>query len=428
MRHVFSDEARLQRWLDVELAVVDAWASVGQIAPDVAGRIRAKAPRADADFVLAVERQEAVVRHDVAAFVDVVAETLGEDGKWFHYGLTSSDVVDTGLGLAVARATPLVIDAGRRLYDELTELARRHRTTAMVGRTHGVHAEPITLGAKLALLALQVGRAVEAVATSAEAARIGKVSGAVGTYAHVEPAVEDTVCEVLGLRPVAATQVVPRDFHAAVVFALARTASAVEALALQVRLGHQSEVGEIREGFQTGQKGSSAMPHKANPVTAEQLCGIARLARAAVSPALEDIALWHERDITHSSVERIVLPDMFTLVHYALHTGGEMVANLVVDESRLEDHLAAAGDGVFSQALLLRLIDSGFRRDDAYRLVQQASQAAYRNGSSLQTEAQRLAVPDEVSSSAFDIAFLLRHADRAVDELDQGWRVGDAGV
>lgn len=421
MRDLFADEARLQRWLDVELAVVDAWANVGVVSSDVAARLRAQAPRVDHDFVAAVERREAVTRHDVAAFVDVVAEVLGDDGRWFHYGLTSSDVVDTGLGVALARATELIVDAGRRLYDELTGLAQRHRMTAMVGRTHGVHAEPITLGAKLALLALQVARAIESVSVAAGAARVGKVSGAVGNHAHVEPAVEEHVCKALGLRPIASTQVIPRDVYAAVVFALARTASTVEGLAVQVRLGHQTEVGELREGFAADQKGSSAMPHKANPVTAEQLCGVARVVRAAVSPALENIALWHERDISHSSVERVMLPDAFTMVHYALHTAADMVANLVVDETRLAHHLAAAGDVISSQPLLLRLIDHGFRRDDAYRLVQGAVDAALENGTSLRDEAERRGVPQEVLVSAFDMERMLRHADRAVDQLARAW-------
>lgn len=421
MGQLFSAAAKLERWLEVELAAVDGWARLGRVPSDAASRIRASAPQVDAEFVAAVEQREIVTRHDVAAFVDVVAAAVGDDGRWIHYGLTASDVVDTALGVALGRASDLIIDAARDLFDALASHARRHRTTVMIGRTHGVHAEPISLGAKFALLALQVSRAAEGVAVAGEAVRVGKLSGSVGTYAHVEPAVEDYVCRVLSLRAVAASQVVPRDLMAGLVFALARAASVVEATAVQVRLGHQSEVREIREGFQENQKGSSSMPHKANPVTAEQLCGLARLARASVAPALENIALWHERDLTHSSVEKVVLADTFSIVHYALRTAAKMVASLVIDESRIAQNLVSAGDLVYSQSLLLRLIDDGRSRDEAYRVTQEASLSAIANGTSLQSEAEKLGVPDELLTDAFDIAPLVVHADRAVAELDGCW-------
>ncbi len=421
MGQLFSAPAKFERWLEVELAAVDGWAHLGRVPSEAASRIRASAPQVDAEFVSAVEQREIVTRHDVAAFVDVVAAVVGDEGRWIHYGLAASDVVDTALGIVLGRASDLIVEAARGLFDALASQARRHRTTVMIGRTHGVHAEPISLGAKFALLALQVSRAAQGVAEAGDAARVGKLSGAVGTYAHVEPAVEEYVCRVLALRPIAASQVVPRDLIAGLMFALARAASVVEATAVQVRLGHQSEVREISEGFGEDQKGSSSMPHKANPITSEQLCGLARLARGSVVPALESLALWHERDLTHSSVERVILTDTFSIVHYALRTAASMVASLVIDEGRIAENLVLAGDLVCSQSLLLRLIDDGRSREEAYQVAQEASRAAIANRTSLQAAARKLGVPDVVLAAAFDVAPLLVHADRAVAELDRCW-------
>lgn len=423
MRDVFSTSARLRRWLEVELLIVDAWADLGRIPAGAAERVRRAAPTIDDRFAAAVAERELETRHDVVAFVDVLADAVGEDGRWIHYGVTSSDIVDTALGVALGRAADLVVEATCALFDGLAQQARRYRHLPMIGRTHGVHAEPITVGAKLGLLALQVSRAAQAVATAADEARVGKVSGAVGTFSHVDPRVEEYVCRALDLRPIASSQIVPRDLHAALVFAFARTVTSIEAVALQVRLGHQTEVAEIREGFAPGQKGSSAMPHKANAATAEQLCGLARLARAAVTPALEDVALWHERDLSHSSVERVVLPDISSITHYAASTATRLVSNWVVDEAHIQENLRESIDLISSQALLLALVDAGHSRDVAYRHIQSAISSAGRNGTTLSDEVQaaEFGLPQEVATAALDIDRMLEHAGRAVDELDDAW-------
>jgi adenylosuccinate lyase len=422
MAAVFEPEAKLRRWLEVELLVIEGWSKVGRIPPAVPARVRRAAPSIDAAFVAAVDEREAEVRHDVAAFVDVVAGGLGDDGRWFHYGITSSDVVDTANAVALRAAADLVIGGGLDLFDALATAAARHRGTVMIGRTHGVHAEPISLAAKLALLALQVSRAMESVSVASEALRVGMVSGAVGSYTTVPPDVEVHVCESLGLQPIPAAQFIPRDLHAQFAFALARATAAVEALALQVRLGHQTEVGEVMEGFAESQKGSSAMPHKRNPITAEQLCGLARLARAYVGPVLEDVALWHEHDISHSSVERVVLRDICSIAHYALQTAARLVRGLVVDEGRIAANLASAGDHVSSQALLLRLVDAGWKRDEAYRLVQEAVDRSRGEQADFENELRRL--DPSIPGTIFEAAAPRTNAgaaETAVDALGLCW-------
>jgi adenylosuccinate lyase len=266
MRVLLTDRARLERWMEVELAVLQAWSDLGRLPQQVVDAIHEYVPQVDSEFLSVVEAREAAVRHDVAAFVDVLAEALGEGGRWLHFGLTSSDVVDTALSLTLRSASELIMSEALSLFDALAEVARRHRNDAMVGRTHGVHAELITFGSKAALLALQVSRSAEAFASAAAEVAVGKLSGPMGNYSVVEPEVEERVCKALQLRPISANQVIPRDLHAQYLFALARMMAAVEAVGLQVRLGHQTEVGELREGFVSSQKGSSAMPHKRNPI------------------------------------------------------------------------------------------------------------------------------------------------------------------
>ncbi|MBW3662711.1 MAG: adenylosuccinate lyase [Actinobacteria bacterium] len=419
MAELFSDRARVERWLQVELLAVDALAAIGRVPAEDAARIRRASPAVDDSLLAEIEAREQTTHHDVAAFVDVVSGRLGNDGRWFHFGLTSSDVVDTGLALALVAAGELVVEAGARLHRVLVSEARAHRAAAMPGRTHGMHALPVTFGSKLALLALQVARAVGRVGLATDGLRVGKLSGAVGTYAVVEPRVEAVVCEALQLRPEPASQVIARDRHADFVFSLALVMAAVENLATTVRLGHQTEVAELREGFSGEQKGSSAMPHKSNPVKAEQLCGLARYARSLMPAALENVALWHERDLTHSSVERIVLADACTVAHYSLCTATDLVSTWVVDTDRMSENLARSGDVVCSEALLHALIEIGRSRDEAYRTVQSVVRSAADNGTTLYTEAARLGVglSDDELRATLDPAALLTHASRAVDAL-----------
>ncbi len=419
MAELFGDRARIERWLEVELLTIDALAAIGRIPAEDAARVRGASPVIDDSLLAEIEVREQATRHDVAAFVDVVAGRLGDGGRWFHFGLTSSDVVDTGLAVALVAAGRLVVEAGAHLHQALINEARRHRETAMPGRTHGVHALPVTFGSKVALLALQVGRALGRIRLATDGVGVGKLSGAVGTYAVNEPRVEVIVCEALQLRSEPASQVVARDRHADFVFSLALAMAAVEDIATTVRLGHQTEVAELREGFADQQKGSSAMPHKANPVMAEQLCGLARYVRNQVPAALENIALWHERDLTHSSVERIVLADVCAVTHYALRAATDLVSNWVVDTDRMSENLGVSGDLVCSEALLHALIEAGRSRDEAYRTVQSVVRSAAENATTVYAEAARLGVglTDDELRAALDPGFLLTYASRAVDAL-----------
>jgi adenylosuccinate lyase len=371
MSDLFSDQTRLSTWLEVEVLAVEAWAALGVVPAADAAAVRA---RASAD-VAAVEERERTTEHDVAAFVDVVQERVGQPaGGWVHYGLTSSDVVDTALALTLTRATDLLIGAAVDLEAAIARRAHEFRDTAMVGRTHGIHAEPTTFGHKLALWALQVRRDVERLHRARTVVAVGKLSGAVGTYSHVDPAVERHVCAALGLTPVPATQVLARDRHAEFLYACASVAATVESFALEIRHLQRTEVREVEEPFREGaQKGSSAMPHKRNPVKAEQLCGLARVVRANLQAGLEDVALWHERDISHSSVERVILPDSALLAYYALVKFRAIVEGMRVYPDRMLENLEQSHGLVFSQGVLLGLVEAGLTRDDAYRLVQRAA-------------------------------------------------------
>ena len=368
MADLFTDERRFATWLEVEVLAAEAQAKVGVVPPEAAAAIR---DRAGFD-VAAIEERERTTEHDVAAFVDVVQERIGQpEGAWVHHGLTSSDVVDTALSVTLVRACDLLLEAVDALDAAIVARAREHRDTAMVGRTHGIHAEPTTFGAKLALWALQVRRDRARIARAREAVAVGKLSGAVGTYSNVAPEVEAYVCEHLGLQPVPATQVLARDRHAELLYACASLGAAVETGALEIRHLQRTEVGEVEEPFRAGaQKGSSAMPHKRNPVKSEQLCGLARVLRANVMPGLEDIALWHERDISHSSVERVVLPDSLQLAYYLAVRFRAIVEGMTVHADRMRVNLEASFGLVFSQPVLLALVEAGLGRDGAYRLVQ----------------------------------------------------------
>ena len=372
---LFTDEARFGAWLEVEVLAVEAWADLGVIPKEHAQTVRA---RAGFD-VAAIHEREKVTDHDVAAFVDVVQQHVGMPaGAWVHYGLTSSDVVDTALALQMTRAVDRIAEVAARLEATIARRAREFRDTPMVGRTHGIHAEPTTFGAKLALWALQVRRDRERLARARTAIAVGKLSGAVGTYSNVDPAVERSVCEHLGLQPVPATQVLARDRHAEVMYTCASFGASIEAFALEIRHLQRTEVREAEEGFKEGaQKGSSAMPHKRNPIKSEQLTGLARVLRGNLQAALEDVALWHERDISHSSVERIIIPDSLMLAYYMIVRMTQLVDNLQVHPDRMLRNLEASFGLVFSQPVLLALIEAGAARDDAYRLVQRNAMKAW---------------------------------------------------
>jgi len=378
MARIWSEEAKLERWLAVELAALDAWAQVGTVPGDVAASLRARAEVPSVERVAQLERE---TDHDVAAFVDAVAERLGEEGRWLHYGLTSSDVLDTALALAVQDAGTLILEGISRALATVAARAEEHRDTVTIGRTHGVHAEPTTFGLKLAGWAFELGRDRRRVERALEAMRVGKLSGAVGTYATTTPEVERIACEALGLEPApSSTQILQRDRHAELLASLAVVASSLDRFALEIRNLARTEVREVEEPFGTGQKGSSAMPHKRNPIVSERICGLARVVRGYGVVALENVALWHERDISHSSAERIVIPDAFLALDYMLERFAWLVAGLVVRPERMRANLESTGGLYFSQRLLLALVDSGLRRDVAYRLVQRHAMRAWDEG------------------------------------------------
>ncbi|MDA8290915.1 MAG: adenylosuccinate lyase [Actinomycetota bacterium] len=430
MARLFSDEARLARWIEVEVLASEAWAKLGVVPPEHASAIRARAPRADAELVAAVAAREAVTDHDVAAFVDVVQAAIGApEGSWVHHGLTSSDVVDTALSATLVAAADLLLEASGELVATLKRRALEHERTPMLGRTHGMHAEPTTFGAKLALYCLQAERDRDRIRRAREAVAVGKLSGAVGTYSNVDPAVEASVCEALGLTPVPATQVIARDRHAEYLYACAAVGTTVESLATELRHLQRSEVAEVEEAFGEGQKGSSAMPHKRNPITGERLVGMARVLRGYLVSGLEDVALWHERDISHSSVERIVLPDASLLAYYCLRRAARLVDGLVVHERTMRENLLEGSLGlVFSQPVLLALVSSGCTRDEAYRIVQSDARASYEQRRPFRdvlesdprlSESLGSSRVGAVLDEAFDLERALRHAHRATDALEE---------
>jgi adenylosuccinate lyase len=418
---LFTDEARFGAWLEVEVLAVEAWAALG-----VVPRADAETIRARAGFdVAAIHERERVTDHDVAAFVDVVQERVGGTaGGWVHYGLTSSDVVDTALALQMTRALDRILDALAALEAAIAKRAREFRDTPMVGRTHGIHAEPTTFGAKLALWAMQVRRDYERTARARTGIAVGKLSGAVGTYSNVDPAVEQYVCERLGLQPVPATQVLARDRHAEVMYACASIGASIEAFALEIRHLQRTEVREVEEPFREGeQKGSSAMPHKRNPVKAEQLCGLARVVRGNLQAALENVALWHERDISHSSVERVIVPDSLMLAYYMAVQFTRIVAGMRVSPERMLRNLDASFGLVFSQPVLLALVEAGLTRDEAYRLVQRNAMRSWQDEvpfrDLLAADADVTAVLEPARLDAcFDLKRSLANVNRVFDALD----------
>jgi adenylosuccinate lyase len=419
MQRIWSDESKLAAWLEVELAALEGWAEVGDVPREAVEAIRARATPPSPERVAEIEER---TQHDLAAFVDAVAADLGPDGRFLHYGLTSSDVVDTALALQVREAGALLLDGLDRAFDAVAGRAEAERETVMVGRTHGVHAEPITLGAKLAGWAFELDRDRGRLARALEGMRVGKLAGAVGTYGGGDPEVERIACERLGLAPEAvATQVVPRDRHAELLSALALCAASLERFATEIRHLARTEVGEVQEPFGRGQKGSSAMPHKRNPVVAERLCGLARVVRAGAVVGLENVALWHERDISHSSAERIVIPDAFLALDYMLDRFAWLVEGLVVDRERMRANLASSRGLVFSQRVLNALVAAGHERDEAYRLVQRNALRAWEGGDfrTLLEDDPEIDLDAAALDEAFDLDAALAHVDTLFERLGE---------
>jgi adenylosuccinate lyase len=417
MAEVWSDERKLASWLEVELAAVDAWAELGVVPRESAETIRAGASAPTPERVAELERR---TNHDLAAFVDAVQADLGEDGRWVHYGLTSSDVIDTALALQLRDAGALLLDGLARAQSVVVTRADEHRATICIGRTHGVHAEPTTFGLKLAGWAFELDRDRARLRRALEGVRVGKLSGAVGTYSATDPELERLVCERLGLEPEpVSTQIVPRDRHAELLSALALVASSLDRFATEIRHLARTEVREVQEPFAEGQKGSSAMPHKRNPVVAERICGLARVVRAGAQVGLENVALWHERDISHSSAERVVVPDSFLALDYMLDRFAWLVEGMVVLPERMRSNLEASHGLFFSQRVLLALVESGLRRDDAYHLVQEHALRAWDEGLDFRTlvEGDRR-IADRIGlADTFDLAAYTRHVDAVFDRL-----------
>ena len=419
LRALWSDERRYATWLDVELAACAAMEREGAVPAGTAARVREKAGgKLDPKRILEIEER---TRHDVIAFLTHVEELAGADARWLHLGMTSSDVLDTSLAILLCAATDEILSGLDRLMAALKKRADEHRHTPLIGRSHGIHAEPVTLGIVFAGFYAEARRNLRGLMAARYGVAVGKIAGAVGTYANVSPTVEAEALAALGLRPeTVATQVVQRDRHAELFGALALVGASIERLAIQVRHWQRTEVGEAEEAFGKGQKGSSAMPHKKNPILAENLTGLARLLRGAVVPALEDVALWHERDISHSSVERMIAPDATSLADFMLRRAAGLVEGLVVHQDRMLQNVALTGGLIFSEGVMLALVRTGLPRQTAYEIVQRSALRARDEGGDFKA---LLAADNEVSArlpagaldAAFDLQHHLRHADRIID-------------
>ena len=421
MGRIWSDQRRYETWLQVELAALDAMARAGIVPADAARDVRDRAR-----FEVArIEEIEQVTQHDVIAFTTAVAEHVGPSARWLHFGLTSSDVVDTAQALQMREACDLILQDLRGAMQAVRARAAEHRHTPMIGRTHGVHAEPMTFGLKLALWYAELSRDVERMQRARQVVSVGKLSGAVGTFAHLPPTIEADACGTLGLAPApVASQVIQRDRHAELLSALAITASSLEKFALEIRGLQKTEIGEVEEPFAKGQKGSSAMPHKRNPIGCEQIVGLARLLRANAGAAFENNALWHERDISHSSVERVILPDSFIALDHMLRRFTRIVTGMVVSPERMRENLDRSRGVVFSGTILLELARRGASREEAYEWVQRNAMRAF----SEQRDFKRLLLDDPDITRvlprpdlerAFDLDDQLRHVDHIFERVFQ---------
>ncbi|HIM14262.1 MAG TPA: adenylosuccinate lyase [Acidobacteria bacterium] len=417
MGRLWSDQRKYDTWLRVESAAADAMADHGLIPLDAARDIREKG-KVDAARVDEIER---TTQHDVIAFTTAVAEHVGASARWLHFGMTSSDVIDTAHALQMQASVDLLLKDLSVLLRVVRDRAVEHRRTPMIGRTHGVHAEPMTFGLKLALWFTELVRDYDRLVRAREAISVGKLSGAVGTYAHLDPSIEQAVCDALGLTPApVASQVVQRDRHAELLSTLAITAASLEKFAVEVRGLQKTEIGEVAEPFAKGQKGSSAMPHKRNPIGCEQITGLARLLRGNAMAALENVALWHERDISHSSVERVIVPDSFCALDHMVRRFTRIVRDLVVYPERMRDNLERSRGVVFSGTVLLELASQGVSREDAYVMVQRNAMRSHDEAldfkSLLLGDAEVMAVlSNDDISQAFDLDVQLRHVDAIMD-------------
>jgi adenylosuccinate lyase len=419
MGAIWSDARRYETWLAVELAATDAMAEAGLVPADAARELRARA----AFDIARIEEIEQTTQHDVIAFTTAVAEKVGAAARWLHFGLTSSDVIDTAQALQMREACALIVKDIAGVMDAVRERALEHRRTPMIGRTHGVHAEPMTLGLKLALWYAELKRDLDRVLRARDIVSVGKLSGAVGTFAHLDPSIEARVCERLGLEPApVASQVIQRDRHAELLCALAITAASLEKFALEIRGLQKTEIGEIEEPFAKGQKGSSAMPHKRNPIGCEQITGMARLIRGNAMAALENVALWHERDISHSSVERVILPDSFIALDHMLRRFTRIVRGMVVYPERMRENLDRSRGVVFSGTVLLELAKRGVSREQAYEWVQRNAMRAFHEQKDFKS--LLLADPDltkvlgrEEIEKAFDLDDQLRNVDAIFERV-----------
>ncbi len=412
---VWTQQRRMEGWLQVELAATDAWAAEGVVPEEAATACRRKA----SFTVEEVEERERTTGHDVAAFVDVVSASIGEEGRWIHYGLTSSDVLDTALALQLAEAGEVLLEGARGYRDALVARAKEFAETLCVGRTHGVHAEPTTFGLRLASFAFEADRNLDRLTGAFEQLAVGKLSGAVGTYASVPPAVEARVMDALGLaREDVSTQVVPRDRHAVLLARAAIAGGGLERFATEIRNLQRTEVREVEEPFGAGQKGSSAMPHKRNPILAERTCGLARVLRGYAQVGIENIALWHERDISHSGAERVVLPDATIALDYMQHLGTRLAEGMTIHVDRMSENIDLTHGALFSQRALTALVESGMARDDAYRIVQESAQCAWDEGTSFR-ELIAAAAPDLDLAAVFDYDAYLEHVPEVMARLDE---------
>ena len=419
MKELWSEENRYNSWLEVEILADEAWAELGEIPKEDVQKIRAHASF-DIARILEIEKE---TKHDVVAFTRAVSETLGDEKKWVHYGLTSTDVVDTAYGYQLKQVNDVLRKDLQQLLEVIGEKAKEHKHTVTMGRTHGVHAEPTTFGLKLALWYSEMKRHIDRFEHAAKGVEAGKISGAVGTFANIPPFVEKYVCDKLGTRPQEiSTQVLPRDLHAEYVSAIALIATSVEKFATEIRGLQKSETREVEEGFAKGQKGSSAMPHKRNPIGSENMAGLARVIRGHMVTAYENVSLWHERDISHSSAERIILPDSTTLLNYMLNRFANIVRNLTVFPENMKRNMDATLGLIYSQRVLLKLIDKGLSREEAYDLVQPKTAIAWDE----QTAFRPLLEEDEKIMSilnaediedAFDYNYHLKNVDEIFERV-----------
>jgi len=415
MKAIWSEENKFQSWLDAEVAVCEAWEHFGVIPKGTTDKIVAGA-KFSVDRIDEIERE---THHDLIAFVKCVTENLGEEGRYVHYGVTSYDIEDTATALRMRQACELIVEDLEGLADSVARLAREHKMTPMIGRTHGVHAEPITFGFKMAVYYDQIRRDIDRISNACEAISVGKISGAVGIFGNVNPDIEDYVCERLGLQsaPVS-TQIIQRDRHAAVIARLAIAASTCEAIATEMRNLQRTEILEVQEMFLPGQRGSSAMPHKRNPWRFESICGLAKVVRGNVVPALENIASWHERDLTNSAAERIVIPDTFLMVDFMLQSLAKLLDKLEVNADRMKANLEMMGQLVFSEHVLLALIMKGMTRDEGYKVCQRNAAKCWDEGVSFRQALESDSdVTSRLSSAELDECFDLQHHLRNVEKV-----------